>query len=275
MTEGGPVELPGTRSFLLDDEAGSTYRILLSVPDEPPPPGGYPALYLLDGGAFFGTLVEMVRLRRNRPAMTGVEAAIVVGVAHPEAHPYDRARRKREFTPGPAGTAELFRRFLSERLHPRIEADTAADPRRRILVGHSLAAAFALDTLTTTPDLHDGIVAVSPSIWAYRDRLFSAVDRLAQRPAALPHPSAVVVAVGEFDQALSPWQQRVPDPDALRTRRAERAMVDDARRWCVALDTALPDVAVTFEVLPGEDHASVLPVALSRAIQRVAGIRQD
>lgn len=277
MTRGRAVSLHRTSAFDLPTSGGLASRILLAVPDEPPPPSGFPTLYLLDGGAYFGTLVEMVRLRRNRPAMTGVEACIVVGVAHPEAHPWDRERRRREFTPAPAGDAEGFRRVLHEVLQPRIEADTPADPQRRVLLGHSLAAAFVLDTWLDASDRYDGMLAVSPSIWAFRDRLF---DGLARVGAADDPPHAHLrVAVGQYDQELAPWQLDAPDPARLRARREERRMVDDAREWCeraaAAMGSRDGDGAsrVHFEVFAGEDHASVLPAALTRSLRPLAGIR--
>lgn len=268
MIEGRAVSLHHTREFDLPDGHGASYRILLAVPDEPPPPGGFPTLYLLDGGAFFGTLVEMVRLRRNRPAMTGVEASIVVGIAHPGAHPYDRGRRQADFTPEPAGAAGAFRRFLHEVLQPTVERECRADPHRRVLVGHSLAGAFVLDSWTAAPGRYDAALAISPSIWAFRESLFGAVAG-----AALPAGGRLRVAVGEYDQTLAPWQLDGPDRERLQARRDARRMVDDARAWCAALAAAAPETEVSFEVLAGEDHASVFPVALARSLRLLVGIR--
>ncbi|WP_405282459.1 alpha/beta hydrolase-fold protein [Gaopeijia maritima] len=276
MTRGRAVSLHRTSAFDLPTPGGASTRILLAVPDEPAPPSGFPVLYLLDGGAYFGTLVEMVRLRRNRPAMTGVEACIVVGVAHPEAHPWDRERRRREFTPAPGGDAEAFRRLLHEELQPRIETDTPADPERRVLLGHSLAAAFVLDTWLESPGRYDGMLAVSPSIWAFRERLFGGLARVID--AAAPPRPRLRVAVGQYDQELAPWQLDAPDPDRLRARREERRMVDDAREWCERAAAASGPSgdgrpSVHFEVFAGEDHASVLPAALTRSLRPLVGIR--
>ena len=146
----------GAIEELVDDAVGARHKLLIAVPAEPPPPGGYPTLYLLDGGAFFGTLVETARHRRNRPAMTGVEASIVVGLAHPEAHPFDRDRRKAELTPAPGGHGDRFLEFLTWTVQPLIEERYDASPDRRVLLGHSLAGAFVLDALAMRPEAHFG-----------------------------------------------------------------------------------------------------------------------
>ena len=103
--------------------------------------------------------------------------------------------------------------------------------------------------------------------------LFAAIERVRTSPPA--RASRGLVMVGEYDQALAPWQETVADPTALRRRRAERRMVDEAREWCAQLNAATLPATATFTEIAGEDHASVLPVALSRALRPLAGIRQD
>ena len=101
-TEGAPYVIPGTTASMLEPSDGApAYRILWAPPREQAPETGFPVLYLLDGGACFCMLVEMLRMRRNRPDVTGVGPAVIVGVSHPDAYPYDRARREWDYTPGP------------------------------------------------------------------------------------------------------------------------------------------------------------------------------
>ena len=264
--------LHGTTEEVLRSQSGKEYAILIAVPPEPPPPGGYPTLYLLDGGAFFGTLVEMVRLCRNRPAMTGVEASLVVGIAHPGVHPYHPNRRREDFTPAPEGKSEQFLDFLTGELHAFIEGRYNANPRRRVLLGHSLAGAFVLDALTSRPRAHAGYVAISPSIWAYRARLRSSLESLERRLRPDSPALRVMVAAGQYDQEIAPWQESAPNQRELRARRKSRAMVDDALACCdrlAALDGHRVDVR--FELCWGDDHASAVPAGLSRSLRFVAG----
>lgn len=265
----------GAREDVLVSDTGDPYAILTAVPDEAPPAGGYPVLYLLDGGASFGTLVEMVRQRRNRPAMTAVEAAIVVGIAHPGAYPYDRTRRRMDYTPEPAGRSGAFLDFLIGKLHPWVEERYDVHVGRRVLLGHSLAGAFVLEVLAARPESHRGFVALSPSIWAAREPLRDGIAAIRPRleRAGVDDARRVMVAVGQYDQEIAPWQRRAPNQAELRGRREARAMVDNARAYCERLRRqGGPQVEVRFEVCDGEDHASILPVGLSRSLRYVAGV---
>lgn len=43
------------------------YQIFISKPSTPPPPAGYPVIYLLDANSVFGTMAEAVRIQGRRP----------------------------------------------------------------------------------------------------------------------------------------------------------------------------------------------------------------
>ena len=72
-----PPETPGeaviaaTRQFDISSKiTGRTYRVQIALPIAPPPPGGYPTLYVLDGAGMFGTWAD---LARGRAAAMGIE----------------------------------------------------------------------------------------------------------------------------------------------------------------------------------------------------------
>lgn len=283
----GEWSIPGTETHLLAPSDGvAPYRILVAPAPHQAPAERFPTLYLLDGGALFGTLVEMHRMRRNRPRMTGVGPATIVGIAHPDAHPYDRVRRQFEYTPrlipgnpvGPAGEidptsvggSDAFLHFLMEDLHPFIEERYPADPSRRVLIGHSLAGFFTLGAFLSAPSAWRAYAALSPSIWWDRSHLerglASVSDRLADEP------RRIVISVAEFDQALAPWQRDSPDAEAVRARRLRRRMVDDARAFADSLEARLGDsVETRFAVEMGADHASSVPMGLSRWLRYLLG----
>lgn len=266
MRPGHPL-VPGIEVEEVDDASGTRFSLLTAVPVGSPPDGGYPVLVLLDAGAHMATLVEMMRLRRNRPAMTGIETALVVGIAHPGAHPWDRTRRAHEYAAGPEGGAGAFVDLMADIVLPRVEAAWPVDRARTTLIGHSLAGAFTLYAFATRPEAFNGYLAISPSIWTLRRELDRGLDGLesASPPDTVRH---LWIGVAEYDQAIAPWQESAPDQDALRRRRAERAMVDEAERIAGRIRTLGPGWARThFEVIPGEDHASVVPVAMSRALR--------
>lgn len=271
MSEIGGVSVDGATMHDVEGDAGQRFAIRCWAPPGDPPEGGYPTLYLLDGGAFFGTLVEMVRLRRNRPAMTAIEACLVVGVGHPGITPYDRARRQAEYTPPPDGRSDAFLDFLVGPLHRYVDSTFETNRERRSLLGHSLAGSFVLDALSRAPEAHHGYVAVSPSIWAYRERLFDGIEAAAKLRSDMP-ARRVLLAVGQYDQEIAPWQT-APDRAAFEARREARAMVDSARMFAERLRAVGGRrLDVRFELCDGEDHASVVPVGFGRSLRFVGGI---
>lgn len=62
------------------------------------------------------------------------------------------------------GGSSKFRRFVREELLPVIEERYRCTPHRTI-VGESLAAWFIVETFFHEPDLFEGYVAISPSLW--------------------------------------------------------------------------------------------------------------
>ncbi len=133
-------------------------------------PGGYavgsdryPVMYVLDGGDYyeaFAGVMKYLSLFEMIPEM------IVVAVAHGD--------RMKEFTYTAAdeetgnwptsGGAEIFRAFLSDELIPYVDDSFRTHP-FRILVGHSLAGLFAVETLSRSPKLFQATIALSPSLY--------------------------------------------------------------------------------------------------------------
>jgi Predicted hydrolase of the alpha/beta superfamily len=56
----------GWHEFPMTSRAGLDYRILFSVPEEPPPDSGYAIVYMLDGDALFRTLAEALQAELER-----------------------------------------------------------------------------------------------------------------------------------------------------------------------------------------------------------------
>jgi len=123
----------------------------------------YPVVFVLDGGSYFEPFAGMVKymsLYEMIPQM------IVVAI--------ESGDRLKEFTFTKAneqtgnwptsGGAETFRKFLSSELIPYIDASYRTHP-FRILVGHSLAGLFAVETLSRSPDLFQATIALSPSLY--------------------------------------------------------------------------------------------------------------
>ena len=66
------VEIPHAEQWTMKSRTGHhDYQIMVFKPVEPPPPSGYPVIYLLDANSVFGTMVEAVRVQGRRPEKTG------------------------------------------------------------------------------------------------------------------------------------------------------------------------------------------------------------
>lgn len=275
-----------TSEYTLRSAEGLEYRIFASAPAGPAPAAGYPVVYVLDGNAWFGAASEIARLKH---AQYG--PALVIGVGYPGDAPMNFVRRERDFTLGPPkiqpivtmgsdyGGAPAFRRFLTDRLRRDLARRFPLASGRHTLFGHSLGGLFALQTYLTAPDAFDAYIAASPSIWWDRDNILRDIDRIKlerHRPA-----SRILLEMGGLEQAMTddlaklaealsgptgPFKGKsVAEIAALVRRNIEdSAMVDNVKQ--VAERFRSNEIDVPLVIFEGEDHGSVLPPSLGRAV---------
>ncbi|MEK1930769.1 MAG: alpha/beta hydrolase-fold protein [Pararhizobium sp.] len=277
-----PVTMPSCRRFILNAETGLAYEIFVFVPDAPPPPQGFPVIYVLDANSDFITVAETVRRVSRRPKATGIDPAVVIGIGYPKTGDYNADRRHYDFTRGPAdagvfpdrdgpdcGGQAAYIRFLTHRLLPHVAAHIPIDDARRTLLGHSLAGYFALDLLAQHPDMFAGYIAFSPSIWWDRPVLSASLREAGTMFAGTVH---VYAAVGGWEQELAPWQSKEQFGPRYHQVRQARRMIDNVRELMLELTHAFgARAAVKFEVRDDEDHATVVTSALCRALRHVTG----
>jgi predicted alpha/beta superfamily hydrolase len=123
----------------------------------------YPVVFVLDGKSYFEPFAGMVKymsLYEMIPEM--IIVAIESGDRLKE-FTYTKADEKTGDWPT-SGGAETFRKFLSSELIPYIDASYRTQ-HFRILVGHSLAGLFAVETFSRSPDLFQTTIALSPSLY--------------------------------------------------------------------------------------------------------------
>jgi predicted alpha/beta superfamily hydrolase len=200
---GHPAEitLPDTRRIAFTSKVnGHGYSIDVFLPVLPPPPKGYPVIYVLDGDAYFPS------------AMAAVEAgnlnAVVVGIGYPhdpawidaelkrhgpiggllaQAPPFDRAvSLAREYDmslPGDADTIKSmalagavmtekdfgglddYLKVIETDIKPRVYGLAPIDKDNQTLFGHSLGGLAVVEAMFTEPGAFRNFVAASPSIW--------------------------------------------------------------------------------------------------------------
>ena len=131
----------------------------------------YPVVYLLDGDSFFHSLVG---IRKTLASGRGkyLPPCIIVGVLNTD--------RTRDFTPTASaagrdgkisidaipqgGGSEAFSKFLTEELRPAIDSAYRTNG-WNMLIGHSYAGLFTLNTFLRHTELFDTYLAVDPSLW--------------------------------------------------------------------------------------------------------------
>jgi predicted alpha/beta superfamily hydrolase len=207
--------LPESEIWELKSDDGYPYQIFVSRPKDPPPPEGYPVLYVLDGNAMFAGFAETRRILGYMKADLG--KTIIVGVGYKTEAAYD-VRRIYDFVedfrqPVPPAQAYLtqykaggraqFAAFLLDRLRPELARRYSVNPHRQALFGHSFGGLFALYMLYNHPGAFHAIVSASPSIF-WNDQAILAEERafaakLAQGKLQGP-VSRLRLVTGELDE---------------------------------------------------------------------------
>ncbi|PTW59374.1 hypothetical protein C8N35_10787 [Breoghania corrubedonensis] len=281
LPETSPVLVAGAETFDIEASAtGAPYRIFLSTPAAPAPRGGYPVIYLLDANADFALLSETMRRVNQRVSYTNIDPAVIVGIGYPGTSDFEPNRRMLDFTSGPSidpdvrpdapfGGAEAFLAFIEADLKPLIARMRAINTTRQILFGHSLGGGFALELLAERPDLFHGWIAVSPSLWWNKDRLLEKYAARKAAPAAtLPEAGLrVIVLAGRLEEDIAPWHLTHPDREIFKTRKRRRRMCNNPSELAPVIGDTYPNADVALTIFDGEDHATVLAPAISKAFR--------
>lgn len=239
------------------------YRIMAAFPKAPPPAGGYPVIYALDGDAVFYTLAESARLQTRKPH--GYDPVVIVGIGYPSREPFDMERRCFDFTmpadkdrlpwrPGGIswpdnGGADRFLDFIGTELAPEVGKHAPIDLGRQAIFGHSLGGLLVLHALFTRPKAFRYFIAGSPSIWW--------------------NGKAILKEKTALEQAWTLRKPESPLPRLLITLGAEELdyMLGDAQELAQSLKSwARFGFSSELVIFPGESHVSVLPAALSRTL---------
>jgi predicted alpha/beta superfamily hydrolase len=266
---------------------GPALRVFIWKPKAPPPPAGYPAIYVTDANAVFGTMVEALNMRSRSPAASGVEPAVLIGIGYPTDQPLDIERRTYDLTPkvdeaalppkpdgsawSKTGGADEFLAFIENELKPLVEKEVKIDKTRESLIGHSFGGLFALHVLFTRPDAFDVYVAGSPSIWFGNRHLMQEADAFLAAAKTKPVDADLLMTVGEWEQVLSPAEKAGSKAEQRAAWKARNRMVDNARDMKAKLEGREDlGLRLTYREFAEEDHISVIPVLAGRALNFAA-----
>ncbi len=265
------------------ENADQPHRIFLYRPSKDAPPEGWPILYLTDGNACFATAVDALKVQASYPGGTNVGEGVIVAIGYPTNEPYDPLRRSWDLSPPPGrvyppfypdtpdvrtGGAEQFLALIEDELKPWIEQQIPVDRSRQTLFGHSFGGLLALHALFTRPTAFNRWISASPAIyWEEACILSTESEFLSRHPG--PLDIELHLSAGQYEgETLAPFHKGTPDEQKRQERAKETRTVELARemaqRWARLASSA---GSVTFEEYPEENHMSVLPVALNRAVQ--------
>jgi len=207
----------------------------------------YPVAYVLDGEWNFHQTSGVIDLLSSREAIPWM---IVVGIPNVD--------RMRDLSPSPireqprAGGAAAFRRFLREEVFPFVEARYRTEP-FRMLIGHSLAGLFTVDTLLREPELFSAYLAVGPYlVWDEGKYLDSFRARPPARPNALKFFSVILGKEPELQPALQRLEAMLAecDPSVLVRRVRELAEYDHITVYPSAVVRGLLDIFPDWRLPP-------------------------
>ena len=272
-------------------QSGKTYRIFVYRPEGESPRGGWPVIYMTDGNAVIGTAVDVIRAQANYPSGTNVAPGVIVAIGYPLDAAYDPLRRSWDLGPPPGktyppfypdspvvrtGGSAAFLEFIESEIKPMVEALLPIDRDRQALFGHSFGGLFVLYSLFTRPEAFTTWIAASPSIY-WEDRAIEQFYPAFERAPATRKNASLHLSCGEYEtETLAPFQIGAAD-EAERLAHKKVTLNDVLAIEMRDRLNGLPGQPVRsfFEIHPGENHMSLLPVAVNRAIQHAFAVRKN
>ena len=293
FSEGLPIEIPSSKFHdFTSTITGREYRIFIYVPDGNPPDGGFPVFYVLDGGAWFGTVVEAVR---SRSLGFEVSPAVIVGIGYRttdltlsgalrfkdlstpasqawiDALPY----KIPGLTAAMTGGADLFLEALEREIKPAVAKLTRINTSNQSLFGHSLGGLTVLRALFMAPRSFRSFIASSPSIWWNGAAILEAESAFADVVRDQRAQPRVLIDAGGLEQTPSPSALRwLKSEDVMRAALAQSRMIDNAKELGARLAGLKggADYEINTIIFPDEGHGSVVAAALGRAVSFALGI---
>lgn len=214
----------------------------------------YPVVYLLDGSADedFIHIVGLYQFN-SFPWINRVPKSIIVGIATVD--------RRRDFTfptriegdkkrYPTTGHSEQFINFIQKELQPYVEKNYKTTSSKTI-IGQSLGGLLAAEILLKRPTLFNQYIIVSPSIWWDNGSILNLSSPILKDD--FKHPTKVYVGVGK--EGLVPGDN-------------PRMMEVDANLLADKIKSGKSkNLAVYFDYLPAEDHATIMHQAVFNALR--------
>jgi predicted alpha/beta superfamily hydrolase len=264
-----PVTLTNTAVYDLPAaDSGHRYQIWVDVPASyARSDKTYPVVFVTDALYTF----PIVRSIRNLVSAGGenIEEFILVGLP-PEQGLTSKASRSRDYTPSNPladpisdvddytakryGEAAAFRDYIERQVFPLIAQHYRADMNRRIYAGHSYGGLFGSFVLLTKPQMFSTYILSSPSLWFNRRDIFRIEADYAATHRDLP--VRVKIYHGKYETLR---------PEPHYNHRTEMVLLGD--EFAARLRSrGYPNLSIDTEVISDEDHLTVFPATITRAL---------
>ena len=249
------------------------YQVFVSLPSSYSEQATYifPVVFVTDATYAFPLIRSIARRVGDHGA--GLEEFVLVGLSYAKGETPEYSRR-RDYTPTTSGDkdavsdmpgrvpvygeAEAYRRFILNEVFPLVARNYRIDMHRKIYVGHSYGGLFGVYMLLTEPTMFERYVISSPSLWFDNKAILTH-----ERDYAATHedlPASVFLAVGAYETInLASHDQRYNHTLDL---------VRDLQGFEIRLRSRhYPGLHVESTVLADEDHLTVYPAAITRALK--------
>ena len=279
MTANQATILASEVRMMKSKSSGREYRISIALPyayfDSPNkswpndnPLEKWPVVYLTDANWYFGMVTEMVRVTAWCGSTTD---AIIVGIGYPqdkdaaEVMRDSGALRRGDFLPVrdekieevaskelgrkvETGGAGKFLEFIKQELIPTIESEFKADPKRRILAGHSYGGLFSAFALLKEPGLFESYIVASPSLEYGDNCIFKQEEEYARSHKKLP--AKVYLNVGGLEES------------------ADDPMVSNTVRFGAILESRkYKGLSLVSQIFANQNHCEVVPLCFQAGLK--------
>ena len=236
---------------LADQNAKHNYAIFIKLPRSysHDKDKTYPVVYMLDGAYSFQVASGATRFPMNSGQMDEV-ILVAIGYSHGSK---GSSSRIRDYTPSKekdwqfeTGKALQHMDFINDVVFDYMKAHYRTRPEQRTLVGNSLGGLFAAYVLFTQPDMFNGYIIGSPSVW-FDDEMI-----LSQPIAPIQHPIKVYLSVGSKE---TPEYNEIQDMVAGAKQLAHKISQGDMKK-----------VQLKFTIIDGAKHATAFPTTLIQGL---------
>ena len=221
----------------------------------------YPVVYLLDGSADEDFIHTVGLFQFNTFSwIDRVPKSIIIGIATVDRRrdftfPSTIESEKKNFPT--TGHSDKFISFLEEELKPFINNKYKTNS-SAMLIGQSLGGLLASEILLKRPEMFNKYLIISPSIWWDNGSLLNQSNQVIEK---LSQKTDVYIGVGK--EGLTPGE-------------FPRVMEVDANLLVEKLNNSKnKNIAVYFDYLPDEDHATISHQAIFNGLRMLYPVKKE